>query len=441
MATTTPTQLSVHSHHINVSAGENAFSTLCMKQLMFFKINVGDSAIHLLVDDSTAVDNSKTPAEWPVIYKAVLIDGGKTTGKGPILECVKRIEASYTFAPSKTPGTLKYDAIMITHWDVNHWGGIRQLIRDTIEETLEKRSDLKALVTTSDVGTKTDNISTLYPAVAGLQIPIFKYGSSEGANIFQKTPKQGAAAPILPTVASNTLQTTLYVPYDTAAAAKKGGLGSKESDTKAKDEIVQGSRNTFICNRGDYYINGGANTLGALAFHEYKIGSAATRKKGFKFFDLCKVVAWYGDYLGVEVFSGESLPSGTSYRDITNPGKLIKAHGSSMGPRMYIVAGDQVIIGNTPLASANTVAAPVTSVPSAKAKFTPIGIRGRVNIVDETKPGLGDRVSGIRSKSEDINSASIACLILSSTTSNPTAITAAQEGNSWRLWHYMVILQ
>ena len=35
-------------------------------------------------------------------------------------------------------------------------------------------------MSTSDVGTKTDNISTLYPAVAGLQIPICKYGSSEG---------------------------------------------------------------------------------------------------------------------------------------------------------------------------------------------------------------------------------------------------------------------
>ena len=375
-----------------------------------------------------------------MIYKAVLIDGGKTTGKGPIVDCIKRIEGSYTFAPSKTAGTLQFDAVMITHWDVDHWGGIRQLIRDTIEETLPKRADLLAKVTSSN--SDTDNISTLYPAVAGLQIPIFKYGGAEPATVFQNAPKQGAAAPTLATVASSTLLTTFYVPYDTAAAAKKGGLGSKESDTKAKDESVQGSRNTFICNRGGYYTNGGANTLGTLAFYEYKIGSAKIRKKGFKFFDLCKVVAWYGDYLGVEVFSGKTLPAGTSYTDIVNPGKLIKAHGlsSNMGPRMFIVAGDQVIIGNTALASANTAAAPVTVVAGAKANFTPIGIRGRVNIVDEKKPGLGVRVSGARTTSEDINSASIACLILSSTTPNPAAIAPAQEGTSWRLWHYMVKL-
>ncbi|KAL8792181.1 MAG: hypothetical protein Q9195_005203 [Heterodermia aff. obscurata] len=416
---TTPTRFSVHSHHIN--------------------INIGDSAIHLLVDDSTAVDNSTDPAKWPVIYKAVLIDGGKTTGKVPILECVKRIQASYTFAPSKTPGTLQFDAVMITHWDDDHWGGVQQLIRESIEETLKARSDLKTLVTTSDTEADIDNISNLYAAVTGFQIPIFKYGSGEPANIFQETPGKGAAAPVLPTVASGTLLTTLYVPYDTAATAKKGGLGPKASNTSAGGEKVQGSNVTFICNRGDNYMNGGSNTLGTLAFYNYKIGSAAIRKKGFKFFDLCNVVAWYGDYLGVEVFYGKSLPSGTSYTDITNPGKLIKAHGlsSNMGPRMYIVAGDQVIIGNTPLASAKTVAAPVTGVPGTKANFTPIGIRGRVNIVDEKKSGLGTRYSGIRSGSVNMNSPSIACLILSSKTLDPAAITAAEEGNSWRLWHYM----
>ena len=62
MATTTPTHLSVHSHHINVSAGGYAFSTLHMKQPMSFKMNVDDSAIHLLVDDSAAIDNSNRMA-------------------------------------------------------------------------------------------------------------------------------------------------------------------------------------------------------------------------------------------------------------------------------------------------------------------------------------------------------------------------------------------
>ena len=368
-----------------------------------------------------------------------------TTGKDAILACMTRIETSYTFvtagSSTGTVGKLQFDAVMITHWDVDHWGGIRDLIRDSIAKYLKKRTDLDTLVTTSD--SNNDHIKGLRRTVTGLQVPIFKYGAAEPASIFQ------AAGTALSPVAPATLQTTFYVPYVTDTRPGRLRLASAASDFKKAEDKVDNSGQSFICNRASDYKNGQFNTMGALGSFNYKIGNAAQQNRAFKFFDLCKLVAYYEDYLGVEVFYGKTLPAGT-YKSIRNPGQLIKAHNltSSVGPRMYIVAGDQVILGGTPLAASNTVAAPVpkpktppatpptSPVVNANAKFA--SIRGRVDIVDDKDTSLGTRVTGLRAGPEAMNSPSIACLIISSTTMTPTTITAAQEGTSWRLWHYMV---
>ncbi|KAL9607824.1 MAG: hypothetical protein Q9167_007297 [Letrouitia subvulpina] len=421
----TPSKLSVHCHHIN--------------------INVGDSTILLLVDDSAAKDNSTTPAEWPVIYNAVLIDGGKTTGAPAIVSCINRIQSSYTFAPTKTVGRLQFDAVIITHWDVDHWGGIKQLLQDHISDYLKGRSDLQTMLkAATDSGT--DGIKSLQGTVAGLQIPFFKYASAEPKVLFKTAPKQGKAPDPAP-IAPATLLTTFYIPYIDTERADNYRLGPKTSDSKPK---VSNSGSTWIPNHAQPYVVGKDNTFGMLGYYTYKVGTGKPVQKGFKFFDLCKLVANYDDYLGVEVFLNKALPSGITYDTIKNPGQLIKAHTltSTMGPRLFIVAGDQVIMGDTPLATSATVAAPLppptppapkdpTDPPKNLVKLAGLPPHPVNRIVDDRSSALGRRYTGVRNSAESMNAPSIACLVMSSTTDAPAAIEKKAEGTSWRLWHFM----
>ena len=400
--------------------------------LTIAQINVGDSAIHLLVDDSAAKDKSTNIAEWPIIYKAILIDGGKTTGKEAIKACIERIQSSYTFAPTKAVGKLQFDSVIITHWDNDHWAGIKDLLQEDISNVLNTRDDLLNLVASST--TKNNSVKSLVSKVAGLQIPLFKYASGEPAQIFTAPPKKPPAPDPTP-IAPATLLTTFYVPYiDNNRDESSFRLGPSTSDSKPK---VLNSGKTWICNHDGTYTVGGVNTLGLIGYFTFKIGSGKPIKKGFKFFDVCRVIADCRDYLGVDVFFNKALPAGI-YGSIKNPGQLIKAHGLTMssGPRMYIVAGDQVILGNTPLAASATVLAPVKIPPKTNAKFHPV-----MKIVDEKSASLGKRYTGVRNTAESMNAPSIACLVLSSTTDAPGTIDPAKdpkESTSWKLWHFMV---
>ena len=92
------------------------------------QIGVGDCAIHLLVDDNHKVGPKPGKS---VIYRAVLIDGGKS-GPGPlaaIKDVISTIESEFAFSQDylqrykydpvsidKKP-KLRFDSIVITHWD------------------------------------------------------------------------------------------------------------------------------------------------------------------------------------------------------------------------------------------------------------------------------------------------------------------------------------
>ena len=407
----------------------------------------------MLVDDSAAKDNSTTITEWPIIYKAVLIDGGKTTGKEPILACIKRIENSYTFAPSKAVGKLQLDAVIITHWDVDHWGGIREVLQDSISEHLNNRADIKTFFDQATASAKQDEVKNLQSTVAGLQVPLFKYAAAEPATMFKTKPNTGTP-PDPPAIPPATLLTTFYVPYIDTERPDNYRLGPKTSDSKPK---VNNSGQTWISNHQKPYQVGKPNTLGLIGYYTYKIGTAKPVIKGFKFFDVCNLVANYQDYVGVDVFYNRPLPAGSPYGSIQNPGQLIKAQGlsSTMGPRMYIVAGDQVILGNTPLAKSASASAPTppptpptpdtptdpttpTTPKGPNSVFPKLSSHPILRIVDERSSSLGQRYTGVRNTPASMNCPSIACLILSSTTTTPEAIAAADEGKSWKLWHYMV---
>jgi hypothetical protein len=111
MATTT--KFAVHSFQIN--------------------IDVGDSAIHLLVDDTTRPK--------PTVYRAVYIDGGKS-GETPYsrtTSVIREIQTVYTpdpgghfdlFGDAADNNWLRFDAIIVTHFDDDHYGGVQFLIND-----------------------------------------------------------------------------------------------------------------------------------------------------------------------------------------------------------------------------------------------------------------------------------------------------------------------
>lgn len=91
-------------------------------------VGTGDAAVHLLVQTNT---NPKT------IINAVLIDGGKKDNKVvPNIEwTIAEIEGMYTL-PVGSGGKLKFDSIVVTHWDADHYQGIMQLIQNDITTQL-----------------------------------------------------------------------------------------------------------------------------------------------------------------------------------------------------------------------------------------------------------------------------------------------------------------
>ncbi|KAL8672156.1 MAG: hypothetical protein Q9168_003379, partial [Polycauliona sp. 1 TL-2023] len=411
-------------------------------RLIYLQISAGDAAIHLLVDDSAAKDGSTDITQWPVIYKAVLIDGGKTTGRDAIHACIQRIQSVYTFAPDKNVGTLRFDAVMVTHWDDDHWGGIKDFLQGSILASLGSRSDLQALIAASDA--KNDLIQRLNFSVAGFQVPYFKYAEAEptGPSLFRVKEKKEADS-VPKAIPSAKLLTTFYAPYVHDYNSSGSRIGPDTSDSK---KTGGKKRSTFIPNHGKGYISGSSsNTLGLAADYSYKIGTSKVKTRSFNFLDTCNLVAFYDDYLGVEVFYNKALPADTSWTTITNPGLLVKAHvlRPSSGPRMFIVAGDQTILGNTPLAQATTLDVPTppptTPIVHNNAKSSQLSLHPIMRVVDEAKStALGHRQTyKFRKGSEQMNCPSIACLVISSTMEAPEAMTAAQEGRSWRLWHYM----
>ncbi|KAL6895748.1 hypothetical protein HDV57DRAFT_521043 [Trichoderma longibrachiatum] len=112
----------------------------------------GDSAIHLLVDD--------TDDKHPKVLSAVLIDGGvdqarrhkdaslKREDKLPIYVAMEWIEENYVVDGIDVRGTKKlaFDTIIITHWDQDHYDGIVKVLQkgaESIDEAFQLGTILK----------------------------------------------------------------------------------------------------------------------------------------------------------------------------------------------------------------------------------------------------------------------------------------------------------
>jgi hypothetical protein len=91
-------------------------------------IGVGDGSLHILVDTATKVKKRSRGT----IVKTILVDSG--TGKdGPverILRTMKWIEDGYDLPAGDS--SLMLDAVIVTHWDMDHYMTLVHLVRKTI---------------------------------------------------------------------------------------------------------------------------------------------------------------------------------------------------------------------------------------------------------------------------------------------------------------------
>lgn len=482
-------RLKVHSWHIN--------------------IGVGDGAIHLLVDEKATLP--ATTAVKPLVKKAVLIDGGDSAHSLQQLKLtIARIEAEYDF-PAEDAKQLKFDAILITHWDLDHWYGIHQLLLEDLEATLNANENYKALIENSNAAwrksivtyvfnktdkkvqlsalkTKTDFDNAYATLVLSPQDKVqytnvllemgdavpdapwnfvdtcsdtivirsryLKYGNAY-SNEPQFFPGNAVNKADLSTN-KNQMLTSFYVPHQcevgrigpppgkfsggTFFSSNENGKYTLKKDRK---DVQKSNLNWLTINMATSYqlkvpevkeLDSGKLTADAKHVEPEYV-------KEWKVLYCSKLCADFEDYLGAEIFYGTNVTG--AWRTCTNPGKLLKAVNLSpaMGPRMFIVAGDQVVIGETPLAQASRAAKPPEIVINTEDKllkrkhFAP----PLEKIIDIFSPEhLGVRYTGdFRDSSHDRNSASLICVILNSNVLDWTAVTTKeQERDSFLALYY-----
>jgi hypothetical protein len=89
---------------------------------------IGDCSIHILV--KVSADGSSE------LKRVLLLDGG--TGRGtetavPLNRTIELIEGNPRYWNGGT-GYLQFHAVVISHWDEDHWGGIARMLRDAYDE-------------------------------------------------------------------------------------------------------------------------------------------------------------------------------------------------------------------------------------------------------------------------------------------------------------------
>lgn len=93
-------------------------------------IGTGDSAIHVLEKPTTGGG----PKEY---LRAVLVDGGLQAASTVLKSAIELISKNYL-----KDGIIKFDSIVVTHWDMDHFGGIVKLLKDDFVNQLKVNKEL-----------------------------------------------------------------------------------------------------------------------------------------------------------------------------------------------------------------------------------------------------------------------------------------------------------
>jgi hypothetical protein len=180
-------QYLVHSYHINVG--------------------VGDAALHLLVEASGSSGTSR-----PRVLRAVMLDAGDNTRDAPdnVKTTITDLESRYVW----DQGSPKLDAVIITHWDSDHYKGLPKILLEDIAEQKQKmiQQDINDKKTPRTEPQLSDDV----------QISFFKYGDSEG----RKNPMTTFYCPVWDKDELAEVKTTMHWPqfeqYNEAGQQTKG---------------------------------------------------------------------------------------------------------------------------------------------------------------------------------------------------------------------------
>ena len=81
----------------------------------FINVGLGDGAIHILFNEATKQ-----------IHKSILIDGGLFSGATQVKHAITKLEDNYGM---KDTTRLVFDAVVVTHWDEDHFQGTMEMLR------------------------------------------------------------------------------------------------------------------------------------------------------------------------------------------------------------------------------------------------------------------------------------------------------------------------
>lgn len=280
-------------------------------------IGVGDSAIHLLVKyhDEWAPEGppSKKVRAKPTIFRACLIDGGEGCSFQKIDNAIKKIEEIYRLPPNQE--SLKFDSVVITHWDTDHYKGIVDLVNDKLTEEINKLLKTK----------KKKRGQLTSEEKEGIQVPFFKYGGA------------GRSSP----------QTTFYAPYWHGDAGsfkaprdsklreeqKQKGIGKPKTPKRPKPKNpgkakptrkLRGVRPRWLAGRKE---GAGAGAVTLLDFTLYKFQLSSTNSKHNKLKStervrgICKLHYDPARMIGTNFFDN-TVPKDFNYQLMKSPADL-----------------------------------------------------------------------------------------------------------------------
>jgi len=90
----------------------------------FLSVGLGDAAVHLLFEKSTASLN-----KYSKVLGAVLIDGGLISALGRLKVAIGDLHHVY--------GTFKFTSIVVTHWDSDHYRALMRMLYDDMTTNVE----------------------------------------------------------------------------------------------------------------------------------------------------------------------------------------------------------------------------------------------------------------------------------------------------------------
>jgi hypothetical protein len=193
-------------------------------------VPVGDCAIHLLVEEQNI--------QKDIVHRAVLIDGGKyeDSAVSTIIKIIYIINFTYQFALDKNfedpdnakKRNLRFDSIVITHWDWDHYDGVLGILKKGFDIS---RSKFKAQLDSKFSSTWDKTALTIIIPNWFCKYKTVNIDSTFG--IWNDPPDkafvtaQGAA---LTKLGGDNNLTTIYVPYSITKAKRTKSMRQRKGD-------------------------------------------------------------------------------------------------------------------------------------------------------------------------------------------------------------------